>query len=309
MGQNRLQETPLLNDPQHSLRVRALLELRLLEEFAQPVVVNLIGGDGAGPPHHPHHQPGDVGLQQGQAGDARLNLVGGEAGTELVQPVRRLAEHRLRQRLRQGDHLLPDHAALEHQHQEDQPPLGGDELHVPVAGLGGLGRGDQRRAASGARQHRRRQRHPLLYVVPHLLELMGDGAALRHRQLRLPQQPLHEIPVALHGGLPPGRGVGMGQVSQFLQPGHLVAHRGRADVQPVLLHQRPRTDRRPGLDELPDDQFQNHLLTGSEFVHFATTDDTDCTDSIDGMDFTVGFQLHRRGAEDAETLTQMFLNL
>ncbi len=187
VGQNRLQETPLFNDPQHPLRVGPLLEFRLLEEFAQPVVVNLIRSDCAGPPHHPHHQPGDIRLQERQAPDTGLNLVGGEAGTELIQPVRRLAEHLLRQRLGQGEHLLPDHAALENQNQQDQAALGGDELHVPVAGLGRLRRGDQGGAAGDARQHRRRQWHPLLHVVPDLLELMSDSTALRQRQLRLSQ--------------------------------------------------------------------------------------------------------------------------
>jgi len=79
--------------------------------------------------------------------------------------------------------------------------------------------------------------------------------------MKIAQQLLDKVAIAAFGGDAPGRGVQLGHVAQLAQRGEVVAHRGRAEIEAEMLHQRPRTNRLARLDKGADDHRQNALLT------------------------------------------------
>ncbi len=104
-------------------------------------------------------------------------------------------------------------------------------------------------------------------LVQQLLEAAVRGGeelsdALRRRPIEVPGRGhvVHVEPVALVGRHPAGGGVRLGDVTLLLQHGHLVAHRGRADVHPRRLGDMRRPHRLRGGDVLLDDRSQDRGL-------------------------------------------------
>jgi hypothetical protein len=69
-----------------------------------------------------------------------------------------------------------------------------------------------------------------------------DGPLLRGRERLDRAEPIDEQPVALVGGNASRAGVRLGDVTLFLQRGHVIANRGWGDTEVMLLHQRLGTD-------------------------------------------------------------------
>ncbi len=100
-------------------------------------------------------------------------------------------------------------------------------------------------------------------AADHVVEVHGaveevlDGPALGRRQRLDPRQLVDEEPVALVGGDPAGAGVGLGDVALLLQHGHVVAHGGGRDAEPVPLRERLGADRLLRPDVVLDDGAQH----------------------------------------------------
>ena len=108
-------------------------------------------------------------------------------------------------------------------------------------------------------------------LVKHVLQrVVGGSEELGHRlsgaglELLLAGEVVDEVPVALVGGDPPGRGVGMGDVPLPLEDGHLVADGGAGHPEPRAAGDRVGPDRLAGLDVLLDQGLEDG---GLAFVH------------------------------------------
>ena len=171
-------------------------KLGLGQDGGEPVAEDLAGREGLGLAHHLGDEAGDLLLEGGRAAGLGQDLVAGEAVAQGVDVAGGLAQALLRRRLGQGEDLLADFAALQHQHQQGHAPLGGDQLQVLEACLELLRRGDEAGAMGVLGQYRGGQPHPLVHIAPRLVELVADGAALGQRQLVLADDALDEVAVA-----------------------------------------------------------------------------------------------------------------
>ena len=126
---------------------------------------------------------------------------------------------------------------------QQQPGAGqGDQLDMPDRGVA------QRRVLHDghlmghlSEQPDRTQQH--VVQVDRTGQEGLDGPLLGGRERLDRAQAVDEQPVTLVGGDASRAGVRLGDVTLFLQRGHVVADRGRGDTQVMLLHQRLGADR------------------------------------------------------------------
>ena len=114
------------------------------------------GGD------HLLDDPGDLLPKGGQAARRIIDLLGAETVKLIVELVGDPAQRILLHRLIQGQHLLFDRAAHEHQHQQHQRIAHIDKLQMLEQALARARGCGQRRLVGGVRQHGHRQTHPLI---------------------------------------------------------------------------------------------------------------------------------------------------
>ena len=93
-------------------------------------------------------------------------------------------------------------------------------------------------------------------ATPGRTALTGPGPA---------HEAVDELPVAQIGGDPPGRGVGMREVSPLLQERELVADRGRRHLQPGRARQLFGGDRRARADIAFGDGIEDRALSFCEY--------------------------------------------
>src|SRR5205807_3008366 len=106
----------------------------------------------------------------------------------------------------------------------------------------------------------------LLEVAHGLLEVVGDGAALRVAELPAGRQRVHEVPVAEVGRDAAGARVWVREVSHLLERGEVVADRGGRDAEPVAFGDGLAPDGFPGPDELLDHGAEHRRLPGPELA-------------------------------------------
>jgi len=102
---------------------------------------------------------------------------------------------------------------------------------------------DQRDRLALIRQDRGCQGQPVIQTAPRLVELVGDRVACSDRKSSLLHQVADKKAIAFFGGHTPCRSVGLTDETELGERVHLVAHRGRADLQTVIFNQSLGRDR------------------------------------------------------------------
>ena len=175
---------------------------------------------------------------------------------------------RLRNRLRQRQHLLMHRSALQDQHHQHQPPLNGDQFDVLEAAHIGDRRRHQRGDMRRSRQHRRHQQHPLFGGQRNRLQPIRHMRFFDTADLAVGDQALDEVAIAVFSGDASGGGVRRGDIAEFFQHRHLVTDGRRAKRQIEFLDQIFRTDRFRRIGVGADDTGENFFLPPSKFWQY-----------------------------------------